>query len=383
MVGRQTRTAATLPVTFHIAASARLWAGKRPSILRRQQMALPKQAQGKPLIPHVLDTLPFRIPANNNTPTVRQRILAHWRAQAPENDSEIFSRPAETVAPRLAHLEEDCKPLVTWRRLRDASESDGLGTNWMSAHELPEPANDNQPAARSVPQRDFDLTEDTADALLRRLGSYVAEEKQEAVLRRDETGELYIAERRARLMLVGHADGEFQRYPGTKFRAKPRSRRKLEAPGAVARCGNAYFSGPEHRIDGFDEGTLCFVDSKRRFRRVEEDYDMRPLDSEGRGDGKQNNHRPPENQVPDTEDIIDARQTLALLQASRGKSGPLLTPDNVLVLDTAIRAQNFNDVGLAAGHTGDYAKKAGKRLTIAACKSLARGLQEILGKCAA
>lgn len=335
------------------------------------------------MIPHVLDTLPFRIPANNNTPGVRQRILAHWRTQAPQNDSDIFSRPAETDSPRLEHLEEDCAVLMTWRRLRDAAESDGLGTNWMSGYEAPEPANDNQPAAGLMPQRDFDLTEDTADALIRRLGNYEAEEKREAVLRRDESGELYVAERRYRLMLVGHADGEFERRPGTKFRAKPCSRQKLEAPGAVARCGNAYFSGPEHRIDGFDEGTLCYVDSARRFRRVEEDYDLRPLDSEGRGAGKQNNHRPPESHVPGTEDIIDARQTLELLQMSRGKSGPLLSPEHVSVLDAAIRARSFEEIGTAAGYTGDYTRKAGKRLTISACVSLKRGLQEISRKRAA
>lgn len=335
------------------------------------------------MIPHVLDTLPFRIPANNNTPAVRRRILDHWQTQAPANDSDIFSRPAETAAPRLEHLEEDCKPLMTWRRLRAAAESDGLGTNWMGAHEAPEPANDNQPARRSMPQRDLDLTEDTAEAVVRRLGNYVAEERPETIWRRDESGALYVAEQRSRLMLVGHKDGDFERYPGTKFRAKPRSRRKLEAPGGVAKCGNAYFSGPEHRIDGFDEGTLCYVDRGRRLRKVEEDYDMRALDSVGRGKGKQNNNRPPEIHVPGAEDIIDARQTLALLQTSRGKSGPALSPDNVLVLDVAIRAPNFEDVGLAMGHSGDYAKKAGKRLTISACKALSLGLQEISRKCAA
>ncbi|WP_156407060.1 hypothetical protein [Bosea sp. Root670] len=253
----------------------------------------------------------------------------------------------------------------------------------MATHEAPEPANDNQPASRTMPQRDFDITEDTAEALVRRLGSYVAEEKPEAVLRRDESGELYVAERRSRTMLVGQADGEFERYPDTKFRAKPRSRRKLEAPGAVARCGGAYFSGPAHRVDGFDEGTLCFVDGGGRFRKVEEGYDLRPLDGKGRGNGKQNNHRPPESYVPGTEDIVDAQQTLALLQTAQGKSGPLLTMDHVKVLDIAIRAKNFEDVGLGMGHTGEYARKAGKRLTIAACKSLAHGLQEISMKRAA
>ncbi len=335
------------------------------------------------MIPHVLHTLPFRIPANDNSPAVRQRILNRWREHAPKNDSDIFSRSAETDSPRLEHLEEECAVLMTWRRLRDASESDGLGTSWMAAYEAPEPANDNQPAARLMPQRDFDITEDTAEALVRRLGSYVAEEKPEVVLRRDESGELYVAERRSRLMLVGHADGEFERYAGTKFRAKPRSRRKMEAPGGVARCGSAYFSGPAHRVDGFDEGTLCYVDSSRRFRKVEEDYDLRPLASERRGAGKQNCNRPAENYVPGTEDIFDARQTLALLQTGHGKSGPLLTMDHVKVLDIAIRARNFEEVGLAMGHADDYARKAGKRLTIAACKSLARGLQEISEKRAA
>lgn len=339
--------------------------------------------RGTTLIPHVLHTLPFRIPANNNTPAVRRRILSQWRAQAPETDSDIFSRPGDTDAPRLEHLEEACRPLMTWRRLREAAESDGLGTTWMSAHEALEPANDNETAHRAMPQRDLDLTEDTAEALVRRLGNYEVDEKQDAILRRDEAGEPYVAERRSRLMLVGHEDGEFERHPGTKFRAKPRSRRKLEALGAVSRCGNAYFSGPGHRVDGFDEGTLCYLDGERRLRKVEVGYDLRPLDQKGRGSGKQHNERPPESHAPGTEDIIDARQTLALLQTNRGSLAPWLSPNDVLVLDTAIRAQNFEEVGVAAGYAGDYAKKAGKRLTISGCKSLARGLEEISSKRAA
>lgn len=275
---------------------------------------------------------------------------------------------------------------MTWRRLRDAAERDGLGTNWMSVHEPLDADNDNDdeaPARRFMPQRDLDLADDTAEAMVRRLGNFVAEEKPETILRRDGAGELYVAEQRTRLMLVGHVDGEFERYPNTKFLAKPRSRRKLEAPGAVSRCGNAHFTGPEHRVDGLAEGTLCFRDSQRRLRPVDVDYDLRGLDSEGRGAGKQNNERPPENRVPDTEEIVDARQTLALLQCRFGKRDPLLTPDHVKVLDVAIRAQNFEEVGLAMGYAGDYARKAGRRLTISSCKALARGLKEISMKHAA
>lgn len=326
------------------------------------------------MIPHVLDTLPFRIPANSNIPAARRRILEQWHSQAPENDSDIFCRQADTEKPRLEHLEEDCKLLKTWRNLRSDAESDGLGTNWMSVHEPLAADNDDEaPAHRPLPLRDLDLTEDTAEALVRRLGNYVAEERPETILRRDEDDELYVAEQRTRLMLVGNADGEFERYAGTRFRAKPRSRKKLEAPGAVSRCGTAHFTGRDHRVDGLTEGTLCFRDSQRRLRPVDVDYDLRPLGNEERQAGKQNNERPPETRIPDTEDIVDARQKLVRLQA-------FLTPETVLVLDTAIRAQNFDEVGAAAGYSGDYAKKAGKRLTIAACKSLDLGLREISTK---
>lgn len=329
------------------------------------------------MIPHVLDTLPFRVPANSNIPAVRRRILERWHSQAPENDSDIFCRQADIETPRLEHLEEDCKLLKTWRHLHSDAESDGLGTNWMSVHEPLSADNDDEASAdRPLPLRDLDLTEDTAEAVIRRLGNYTAEERPETILRRDTAGELYVAEQRTRLTLVGNADGEFERYAATRFRAKPRSRKKLEALGAVSRCGAAHFTGPEHRVDGLTEGTLCFRDKQRQLRPVDVDYDLRPLGNEERQAGKQNNERPPENRVPDTEDIVDARQTLVRLQA-------FLASETARVLDTAIRAQNFDEVGTAAGYSGDYAKKAGKRLTIAACKSLAIGLREISSKRAA
>lgn len=328
------------------------------------------------MISHFISTLPFRVPANDDTPASRRQILEHWREQAPACDSKIFHRRAETDLARLEHLAEELRPLMTWRRLREAAESDGVGTNWMAAYETPVPANDDAPPSRPLPQLDLKPQKETPRALVARLGDFVAEERPETILRRDEDGELYVAEQRTRLVLAGNTDGKWERHPSTQFRSKPRSRTKWTVPGGVSHCGEAVFSGPDHRRFGHAIGTLGYVDRTHRFVPVAEDYDMRPVDGEGRGSGKQNNNPPPPVPAPDIETIVDARQTLALLLKR-------LVPQTVLVLDTAIRARSFEDVGTAAGYSGEYAKKAGKRVSLASCEALHLAMIDISRKCAA
>ncbi len=315
------------------------------------------------MIPHCLDSLPFRVPANDNNPASRRAILERWGHTAPENDSDIFSRRARSSSPRMAHADLERAALLVWRRLRENSESDGVGSNWLAAHEVPEAENDNDAL---IPLVENELREDNPGALLRRLGDYETEEREEVILRREEDGRFAVAERRPRVCIVGERTGAFERYPETAFRKKPRSRTKLVAPGGIRRCGIAVFAGPEHRKQGVASGTLGYLTTSGTF--VPIDVDWEPVE--------RTSAPPPASSVPDTDSILDAQQRLGHLL-------PVLQAGHVRILDEALRAENFERLGNALGRTGTYASKAGRKALSAACRALIDALESIDKKSAA
>jgi hypothetical protein len=53
-----------------------------------------------------------------------------------------------------------------------------------------------------------------------------------------------------------------------------------------------------------------------------------------------------------------------------------LLPTDVKVLDAAMTAKNYGDIGAVVGHTGEYGRKAGKRMLRAANDNLAEALKK-------
>lgn len=279
---------------------------------------------------------------------------------APENDRAIFSRRAATAAPRMAGLAAELAGLMVWKRLREDSESDGVGSNWLAAHEAP--SADNAPS--QSPLVEFVIKEDSAEALLRRLGDYETAAREDVILRRNVDGGFDIAERRTSVVITGQRSGQFERYPETRFRKKPRSRTKLVAPGGLRRCGLAVFSGPEHR--GKSEpptvrvGTLGYLTRSGAFVRLDAEWDH----------VERTSSTPPAAAVVDPDTVIDARRRIGRLLSTLGER-------DVLALDVALRAENFAAMGAALGHAGSYAPKAARRALLAACEALGAALEEI------
>lgn len=83
----------------------------------------------------------------NDGPTSGWRDMAAtiW-ATLPKNDSDIFDRPAVTEAPKLAHMAEQLKPLLDWRRMQQRILPSS--TNWRQADNdnYDEDHADNRPA---------------------------------------------------------------------------------------------------------------------------------------------------------------------------------------------------------------------------------------------
>lgn len=323
---------------------------------------MPHAPHCSPVVSHHLASLPFRVPANDNTPAARRRILEAWRTTAPEKDSAIFHRRAVTTGSRMAGLAAELAGLMEWKRLRENSESDAVGSNWLAAHEAPSADNDNAPW--QAPLVECVIKEDSAEALLRRLGDYETTMREDVFLKRDGDGGFNVTERRTATVITGQGSGEFERYPEKRFRAKPRSRTKLVAPGGLRRCGLAVFSGPEHR--GQDEpptvrvGTLGYLTKVGAFVPLDVDWDY----------VERTSSPPPAAAVADPDAIIDARRRIGRLLSMLGER-------DVLALDTALRAENFAAMGAALGHAGSYAPKAARRALVAACEALAAALEEI------
>jgi hypothetical protein len=302
------------------------------------------------------------IAANDNrTPTEHRAAVDAWRETAPENDGNIFGRRATSETPRLAKAAVEFGPLMTWRRLREESESDGVGSSWFAALEV-DAENDNQPP----PLVEHELEEDSAQALLRRLGDYKTVVRYDSVLRPDGKSGFVVAERRERIAIIGEGTGRFERYPDTQFRAKPRSRKKLTAAGGIRRCGIAVFTGPEHRKSGTAMGTLGYLTRSGAFVPLDVDWDCVERESSA----------PPENVIYDIETITDARQRLEQAMPGLGET-------HERTLDFALRAKNFTELGAVLGLTGSYAPKAARRALADACAALQRELNVIELKMAA
>lgn len=283
------------------------------------------------------------MPVNDNTPPARtpsehRAAVSAWASTAPAFDGSIFGRTAHSKAPRLAALASQLAPLLDWRRLREAAEAGDCGSNWLGAAEPTEPANDNESA---LPLIEHELHEDSAEALIRRLGSFQCHDAEEVRLGRDDRGELFVRDRRTRRIITSAET--IARYEPTRIRTRGRAR--LEAKGALRIVGGVAFAGPEqdHRT-----GTVGYLSRDGAFM---------PLHQEFRYRERSGYAPPPSSPITPTE-AIEARDELHKLML-------VLNERTVVILDAALRAETLSDVGAAIG-----APSSGRRAIIAACKEL-------------
>ncbi|WP_324134063.1 hypothetical protein [Bosea sp. (in: a-proteobacteria)] len=290
---------------------------------------------------------------NDNTPPARspaehRAAVAAWASTAPEYDGPIFGRTARAVRPKLEHLAEALAPLMTWRRLRETSEAGDVASNWMASADLLGPDNDN---AEGGPSQERAFSEESAEALLARLGEYEAADLPERVLI---LGEVVL---RSRRVITGPAD-VIARYDPPDDDAHDTV---LNADGPLRLVGSCAFAGPDH---SYPVGTVGII-GRNGFEPFRLTWEYR----------ERSGVAPPPDERCAGADAVDARSEL-------GRLLPLLSYHAVCVLDCALDAANFAAIGAAIGQRGQYARKAGRAALLAACAELAAA-EEYLGRKAA
>lgn len=287
------------------------------------------------------------------SPALHRAILAHWRERAPANDSDIFPRHRPgTGKPEFEPL---LPALKTWRQLCEPAQP--LSTNWLAAA-----ANDNVPDERPDPYedewRDAPPPPSIDSAIEMR-------PRPEEIMLAVGDVEIAHSEHGGPAVAVGgdmelHADSEPTIIGGTPC-----------AP--LARLGALRFANGmtyELALVRGESGAI-----KRGLQRIPRGalthcgaFKVRDRHSEWRGaeDGRID----PDLAAPSTslDDRIDAERLASTLRRQLGA-------EDVAVLDAALEAKNFADIGALAGHSGKHAERRGKEMLRCATERLQRLLQ--------
>jgi len=283
------------------------------------------------------------------TPARYRVALSVWQRNAPKNDSDARPRQAaKSESPRHSDLARKLRPLLTWRSL-------STGSDWTSIA-----ANDN--AAPGQPDLiDSDFT------IRPRLGEIFRSIK-----------DVEFAERR-HAKLGGGGDtnivaigGDIERasvWPGS---LRPRRR----APAAIVRLGKLEFSN-----GGNEEPALVLSAGRAEPGAVR--IPLGGLTRFGRGrrgraqDGFGKPKGANDNDVPATvgssqlasSGAVDFCDPVADSQEAR-RVRRAVAPGTAILLDLAIRASNFREIGECIGYSGKHAERKGKAALIEACKEL-------------
>ena len=287
------------------------------------------------------------------SPALHRAIVGHWHLRAPANDSEIFprDRPGKGRHPDLADV---IPALQAWRDL--CSPTEPLSTNWLASA-----TNDN---AADGP---FDCYEDEwrEAAPAPSIDSEMEmRPRPEEMIRAMGDIEIPYSEQDGPAVVVG---GDMDTHPGCEPAIIGGT-----ACAPLARLGALRFgNGQTHerslvRREGetvrtgevpVPRGALTHCGPFKVRDRLSAWHGS----VDGRIDPR--SALPP----PSVEDRIDAERLAGQLRQG-------LSDEDVAVLDTALEAQNFADIGALAGHSGRHAQRQGKVMLRAA----AERLQELL-----
>lgn len=310
----------------------------------------------------------YQAPTNPNDTAGRRAILARIDA-ANDNQS---TRVEESEIPRHAKHEPELRPLLTWRRLRIAEgKTENPGTWMMTAgasFDLPQDAEASVENLWPIPT----LMRAALD------GVDYCERSGAIVPYGGKSGSLEYSAGTGRLVRIGRLviaddlrpeaandDDEPDAEPevlavdevldraiyGERWRSNVSTDRTYNSK--VARAGSII--GIRHRTKKGKWVTLTTP------RNPDGAYRKRSTE-------------PPEPIVPD--DSADAQDRLAALIA-------VLSPQMVLVLDAALEAQNFREIGELLGKLGKHAERVGRQALLDACAELQVALAEMQQRLAA
>jgi len=281
----------------------------------------------------------------------RYRVaLAAWQRNAPKNDSTLQPRQAvKPVAPRHSNLSEKLRSLLVWRSL-------SAGADWTSIA-----ANDN-----NAPENGPDLID--SDFTIRpRLGEIFRGIKDVEFIERRHAklgggGDVNVVPKGGN---IDHADI----WPGSV-----RPRRKT--PPAIVRLGRLEFSNGGH-----EEPALVLIAGKAEYGAVRiplgglirfgNGRRARAQDGFGLPKGANDNDKPVTVGVSQSGNsgAVDFWDAVADAQEVR-RVRRAVAPGTAMLLDFAIRASNFREIGERIGYSGKHAERKGKAALIEACEEL-------------
>jgi len=260
------------------------------------------------------------------TPTEFRIQYEGWQKTNPANDSDILPSPARHSAlPRHSALAKELKPLLAWRDYCGSLEP--VATNWMMAD------NDNT--------TDMDDERQTT----------VPQSVDCEIEIRPSVDELVVSATTG-VEFETRADGTKIPLPGPnvdygpEYPARPPLTGKVRA---IARLGSVRLCTEDSKDGGPTRGSVISWSPAERYR------------------GPKGPQRawgpPPPDEAPSPEEICLRREQASILRSA-------LSQNDLVALDTAMRAKNFADIGRALGADRKTAERRGKLKLIEACKNL-------------
>jgi hypothetical protein len=284
------------------------------------------------------------------TPARYRAALSAWQRNAPKNDSAVQPRTAvKSDTPRHSDLANKLRSLLVWRSL-------SAGADWTLIA-----ANDN-----NAPENGPDLID--SDFTIRpRLGE---------IFRAIEDVE-FVERRHAKLggggdVNVVATSGDIERANVWPSSLRPRR----IAPASIARLGKLEFSNGGHEepalilsARGVEPGSVRIpLGGLTRFANGRRG---RAQDGFGKPKGANDNDAPAtvgcsqsaSSGAVDFCDLVAGDQEARHVRCA-------VAPGTAMILDFAIRASNFREIGERIGYTGKHAERKGKAALIESCEEL-------------
>jgi len=291
------------------------------------------------------------------TPTEHRRVVAEIMAAAPANDSVVFGRKPRPTNPKHAALSDELEGLRQWRafRQRDAG--------WIA----PQAANDNSPETPSAdakivarPSADFlataadgdDIERDDKGRVIRRGRVLISNgERYEPAVAYDERGRLATVMMRIPAgAVIGYLAQDLDPAdPDNASRWFTPTERAERASGAKAKREET-----ERRNEHFRWYAGADKPGAAALPREPKHLWQLFVGGQNRSRPRGHDHAADEPQVRDEQErYVES----------------VLTPLEIDILDTALSARGFADIGRFVGCNNDKAaERAGKRALIAAAK---------------
>lgn len=301
-------------------------------------------------------------PEDPNDTAGRRAVLARMRAMDADNDNEPSVREAHSSSPRHRQWQEAFAPLLQWRRLRELAETGGTASTWMAA------PGDMDAPSRAEPEKPGEWSEEFLIAAAsrgvrwRQVGGRLV--PADGSLEYGPTGRLI---RCGAMVLADELDaanddaaddveGDEAEDDGVAD--------LVEIMGRALHPSESINRGRRHG-NRVRAGSIVGVLHRTRIDRAGRD-DVLVLTEPRNADGR---YRPRTSKAPppqchaSPDDVIDAKRALDWAMQT-------ISPQALLVLDLALRAENLMQIGELLGKSGKNAERAGKQALIDACVEL-------------